>query len=92
MTKAELIDHVVKAVDNKNLTKKLAAEVVDAAFAGVKTALLEDGRFSFPGFGTFTVKTRKARKGRNPQTKEVIDIPERKTVSFKPAPRLRDDL
>ena len=49
-----------------------------------------EGRFAVPGFGTFDVKTRAARKGRNPKTGEEIDIPASKTVAFKPAGALKD--
>lgn len=92
MTKSELIAQVVEKVGEGKLTKKLTEEVVEATFDVVKTALLDDARFSFPGFGTFTVKKRAARKGRNPRTNEEITIPASKTVTFKPAPRLKDTL
>ncbi len=88
MTKAELIDEVrnAKGVD---LTKKSTEEVVDAVFAALSTAIQKDKRFSYPGFGTFVVRERKARKGRNPKTREEIMIPASKTVAFKPAPKLK---
>ena len=92
MTKAELIDKVIANVDSDKLTKKLTEEVVEATFAALKGALLEEGRFSYPSFGTFTVKVRAARKGRNPQTGAEIEIPASKTVSFKPAPKLKEEL
>ena len=47
-------------------------------------------RFSYPGFGTFLVRNRKARKGRNPQTGAEIQIKASKTVGFKPAPKLKN--
>ena len=50
----------------------------------------EDERFSYPGFGTFVVRTRKARKGRNPKTGAEITIAESSTVGFKPAKNLKD--
>lgn len=92
MTKSELISQVVERIGEGKLTKKLTEEVVEATFDVVKGALLEDSRFSFPGFGTFTVKSRAARKGRNPRTNEEITIPASRTVTFKPAPRLKDSL
>lgn len=92
MTKSELIAQVVDKVGETKLTKKLTEEVIEATFTTVKDALLSDSRFSFPGFGTFTVKERAERKGRNPRTNEEIVIPASRTVTFKPAPRLKEDL
>lgn len=88
MTKAELIDEVrnAKGID---LTKKHTEEVVDAVFVALSTAIKKDARFSYPGFGTFVVRNRKERKGRNPKTKAEILIPASRTVAFKPAPKLK---
>ncbi len=91
MTKAELID-AVKAKGPEGLTKKDTAAIVEAVFETLRGAITKDGRFSYPGFGTFTVKSRKARDGRNPRTGEPIKIPASKTVGFKPAPAFKDAL
>jgi DNA-binding protein HU-beta len=90
MTKAELLDTIAKA--NKDLTKKQVATVVDAVFQSVGNAIKKDSTFSYPGFGTFKVRKRKAREGRNPQTGETIKIKASKTVGFKPAKALKDRL
>jgi DNA-binding protein HU-beta len=87
MTKAELIDAV-----KGDFSKKLAGDMVDGVFEAVKGALADDGRFAYPGFGTFTVKTRAARKGKNPRTGETIDIPASKTVVFRPASKFKGSL
>lgn len=92
MTKSELIDQVIQAVDSDKLTKKLTEQVIEATFSAIKEGLLNENRFSFPGFGTFTVKERAARKGRNPRTGEAIDIPASRTVAFKPAPKFKGSL
>ena len=92
MTKADLIDAVIETTSIQGLTKKATGEIVEAAFAAVKKALASDARFSMPGFGTFTVKTRQGRVGRNPRTGAKIKIPASKTVGFKPAPGLKDAL
>ncbi|HAA59220.1 MAG TPA: integration host factor [Myxococcales bacterium] len=92
MTKSELIDQVISNTDNDKLTKKLAEQVIEQTFEAIKNGLLEESRFSFPGFGTFTVKERAARKGRNPRTGETIDIPASRTVAFKPAPKFKEKL
>jgi DNA-binding protein HU-beta len=92
MTKAELIDAVHETVGLPGVTKKTTGELVDTLFGVLKENIAQDGRFSFPGFGTFTVKERAARTGRNPRTNETIQIPGGKTVGFKPAPAFKDAL
>jgi DNA-binding protein HU-beta len=91
MTKAELIEKVA-AAHKGQVTKKLASEMVGAVFASVAGAIKKEKRFSFPGFGTFVVRQRKARKGRNPQTGEAIKIKASKSVGFKAARTLKDTL
>ena len=83
MTKDELIGAVTKAVKDPSLSKRLAGDVIDATFEAISKAVKKDKRFAYPGFGTFTVRSRKARKGRNPQTGEEIKIKASKTVGFK---------
>lgn len=91
MTKAELIEAVLKDAGS-DTTKKAATELVDAVFANLKKAVKKDKKFSYPDFGTFTVKSRKARTGRNPQTGEEIKIKASKTVGFKPSPDFKNSL
>ena len=57
----------------------------------IRTALKEKGQVTIRGFGTFTVKTRAARKGRNPATGEPVDIPAQDTIHFKPSKALKDE-
>ena len=92
MTKAEFIDQIVKSSEGTDLTKKAAGELIDGVFGIVGRAIKKDGRFSYPGFGTFTVKRRAARKGRNPRTGAEIRIRASKTVGFKAAPGLKSSL
>lgn len=89
MTKAEFIDNVHKAISGRS--KKETAQMVQAAFDALAKAVRE-GRFSYPGFGTFNVKERAERQGRNPRTGKPITIPASKTVSFKAAPKFKDNL
>ncbi len=89
MTKSDLIDAVSKAA---KINKKSASEAVDATFDGISRAIKKSKRFQVPGFGTFTLRSRKARKGRNPQTGAVISIKASRTVGFKPAPTLKKGL
>jgi len=91
MTKAELIDKVA-GTEGLDLSKTAVEGLVDAVFGTIAGAIKKEKRFSYPGFGTFTVRSRKARKGRNPQTGEEIRIKASKTVGFKPAPSLKDSL
>jgi DNA-binding protein HU-beta len=65
---------------------------VDATFEGIVKAIKKSKRFQVPGFGTFTLRSRKARKGRNPQTGDVITIKASRTVRFKPAADLKREL
>ena len=58
----------------------------------IHARIKKEKRFAYPGFGTFTVRARKARTGRNPQTGEAIKIKASKTVGFKPAPTLKNTL
>jgi DNA-binding protein HU-beta len=90
MTKAELIDVVSERTEG--LTKKAVAEVVENLFGAISKAVKKDGKLTYPGFGTWTIRTRKARNGRNPQTGELIKIKASKTVGFRPAPALKMSL
>ena len=91
MTKAELVN-LVAETKGLEVTKKDVESILDMAFDGIAKAVRKDRRFSYPGFGTFTIRTRKARMGVNPQTKKPIKIPATKTVGFKPAPVLKKGL
>lgn len=87
MTKQELVEAVAESAD---LTKANATAAVDAVFESISEALSEGDQVSLVGFGTFKVRTRAARKGRNPQTKEEIDIPESKVPAFTAGKKLKD--
>ena len=91
MTKAEFVDQVAKA-SGVDLSKKDAAGILDTVFSVIGQTIKDENRFSYPGFGTFTIKERSARKGRNPRTGDAIDIKASKTVGFKPAPSLKQSL
>ncbi len=89
MTKADLIGSVAKAA---KISKRAAGDAVNASFEGLAKAIKREKRFQVPGFGTFTVRSRKARMGRNPQTGAAINIKASRTVGFKPAPALKKGL
>ena len=89
MTKAELVEAV--AAQSK-LTKKNAAEILDVVFNNIGKAVKKDTRFSYPGFGTWSLRNRKARKIRNPQTNEIMKLKASKTIGFRPAKELKQTL
>jgi len=89
MTKNELINAVAKGA---KLNKRAAGDVIDTTFEALARAIKRDKRFRVPGFGTFMVRSRKARKVRNPQTGAEIAVNASKTVGFKPAPGLKKGL
>ena len=88
MTKAELVE---KMAADAGITKVAAAAALDSFTANVGKALKKkDGKVTLVGFGTFSKARRKARKGRNPQTGEVIKIKAANVVKFKPGKKLRE--
>jgi DNA-binding protein HU-beta len=91
MNKAELIEKVAET-KGSDLSKAAVEKLIDETFSTIAGAIRNNNRFSYPGFGTFTVRSRKARTGRNPQTGAEIQIKASKTVGFKPAPGLKDSL
>ena len=92
MKKVELVEAVIKTCKNDDLSKRQVTSMIDATFQTIAKTVKKEKRFTLPGFGTFTVRVRKARKGRNPQTGEEIKIKASKTVGFKPAPTLKKRL
>lgn len=87
MNKTILIDNVAEAT---GLKKKEAEKAVNAVFASLQSALSEGDKVQIAGFGTFKVKERKERTGRNPRTKETITVPASKAPAFVPAKTLKD--
>lgn len=87
MNKTQLVECVALEA---NLTKKVAAEAVDAVFDVVVKALSEGDSVKLVGFGNFLVKERAERKGRNPLTGDEITIAASKVVSFKASKVLKD--
>ena len=87
MNKTELIAVVA---EKTGLTKKEAERIVSATFETVTASLSKGEKVSVSGFGIFEVKTREARIGRNPRTKEEIKIPATKLPAFKASKTLKD--
>ena len=87
MNKTELIAAIA---EKAGLTKKDAERVLNATVDSISGALANGDRVQVSGFGSFEVKTREARVGRNPRTKETIQIPAAKLPAFKAAKALKD--
>ena len=87
MNKSELI---AMTAENTGLTKKDAERVLNAARDAIIAAMGEHEKVQLSGFGTFEEKEREARIGRNPRTKESIEIPATFVPSFKPSKALKD--
>ena len=89
MNKTELI---AVAAENAGLTKKDTERVLNAAIDAITAALINGEKVQLSGFGTFETKDREARIGRNPHTKETVEIPATKVPVFKASKALRDNV
>jgi len=87
MNKTDLIE---KVAETSEVSKKDAAKVVDALIDSIKGALSSGDNVQIIGFGTFETRERSARKGRNPQTGQEINIPASKVPAFKSGKALKD--
>ena len=87
MNKTELI---AIAAENAGLTKKDTERVLNAAIDAITEALSRGEKVQLSGFGTFEVKDREARVGRNPHTKEAVEIPATRVPAFKASKSLKD--
>ena len=87
MNKTELIAAVAESA---GLTKKDAERVLNAAIDTITDSLVKGEKVQISGFGTFEIKDREARIGRNPHTKEAIEIPATRVPSFKASQALKD--
>ncbi len=81
-----------KVAENCEMTKKDASAVVEEVFNVIASELADGNKVDITGFGKFEVKTRAARSGINPQTKEPIEIPETKVPGFKASKSLKDSV
>jgi integration host factor subunit beta len=87
MTKADLVEKVAKEAD---MTKKDAEKLVEIIFDSIVSTLNEGEKIELRGFGSFRVRERNARKGRNPKTGEAVKIPAKRVAYFKPGKDLKD--
>ncbi len=94
MTKAEIVNWILKNTNTK-LSKKDVSKIVNAIFEEIIseiTSAKDEKKIQISGFGTFLVKRRAPKIGRNPKTKEETLIPERLGISFKPGKRLKEKI
>jgi integration host factor subunit beta len=87
MTKAELVDNVA---DKVNLTKKQTEVIVNILFNSITEALSEGDKVELRGFGSFRIRDRNPREGRNPKTGDTVHIPAKKVPFFKAGKELRE--
>ena len=88
MTKSDLVEKLAESLTN--LTKKECEVIVDTVFHNMKDALHRGEKIEIRGFGSFTVRTRRAKEGRNPKTGEKVAIPEKRIPFFKVGKELRE--
>ena len=86
-TKADLVEEVARATD---LTKKQAEVIVESVFDGIIASLRAGQKIELRGFGSFRLRSRKSRTGRNPKTGEKVDVPSKKIPYFKPGKELKE--
>lgn len=89
MNKTELVDHIAEEAD---ISKAAATRALDATLEAITKSLQDADPVALVGFGTFTVRERAARTGRNPQTGAAIEIKAAKVPAFKPGKALKDAL
>ncbi len=89
MTKTDLVNHIA---EETGLTKADATRALDAMMSGVIKGLKKDKKVALTGVATFTAKKKDAKKGRNPRTGEVVNIPARVAVTVKAGSKLKDAL
>ena len=87
MTKADLVEEVVRVT---NVSKKHAEVIVNTVFSSITDALRGEDKIELRGFGSFRVRRRRPRQGRNPKTGDQVAVPEKRIPYFKPGKELKD--
>jgi len=87
MTKADLVEEVVTVA---RVSKKHAEIIVNTVFSSIIEALHRDDKIELRGFGSFRVRKRRSRQGRNPKTGDHVEVPEKRIPYFKPGKELKD--
>jgi len=87
MTKAELVEEVARISE---LTKKHSEIIVNTVFDSIIEALRKDEKIELRGFGSFRIRQRRSRQGRNPKTGDKVDVPAKRIPYFKPGKELKE--
>jgi integration host factor subunit beta len=87
MTKADLVEEVVRVA---RVSKKHAEIIVNTVFSSIVAALKQEDKIELRGFGSFRVRRRRSRQGRNPKTGDRVEVPEKRIPYFKPGKELKD--
>src|SRR5262245_14856315 len=87
MTKADLVEEVARVSD---LTKKHSETIVNTVFDSIIQALQRDDKIELRGFGSFRIRQRRSRQGRNPKTGDKVDVPAKRIPYFKPGKELKE--
>jgi len=90
MTKSELIEKLSE--EYPNMTKKHIEYIVNGVFSSIKDTLRNGGKVEIRGFGSFKVREKSAKIGRNPKTGEKVEVPAKKVPYFKPGKEIKEQL
>lgn len=88
MTKSELIEMI--AANNPDLTKKQVEFIVNGVFSSIKDALSSGDKVEIRGFGSFKIRNKNSKTGRNPKTGDKVDVPPKEVPYFKPGKEIKE--
>jgi integration host factor subunit alpha len=89
MTKIDIVDNIYEKV---GFSKKEVAKIVEMVFDIIKETLQREDKIVVSGFGDFVIRNKRARRGRNPQTGDGMEISSRRVLTFRPSPVLKASL
>jgi integration host factor subunit alpha len=89
MTKADVVDRIFEKI---GLSKKEAQEIIEILFDTMKQTFVEGESIKISGFGTFNVRQKMARRGRNPKTGDDLEISQRKVISFRASNQIKSEI
>lgn len=90
MTKSDLIDSIVEK--HPNMTKKNIDYIINSVFSSIKESLKNGDKVEIRGFGSFKIREKNSKTGRNPKTGSKVDVPEKKVPYFKPGKEIKEEL
>lgn len=90
MTKSDLIDKIVEK--HPNMTKKNIDYIINSVFSSIKDSLKNGDKVEIRGFGSFKIRDKNSKTGRNPKTGSKVEVPEKKVPYFKPGKEIKEEL